>query len=146
MGGNRWFHVASKPFVMAGVDSGLVSIIVVIIIAINAIVVINVIIVISGGRPFSASEKDHPVTLLLNHHLHISKVVVFAIIVFMIAVMLTSLIYVKYEWCHVLFKNNTVCCTFLLRNTKNTKLKAYFVKNNTIHFVAESWTMKTIVM
>ena len=61
MGGNRWFHVASKPFVMAGVDSGLVSIIVVIIIAINAIVVINVIIVISGGRPFSASEEDHPV-------------------------------------------------------------------------------------
>lgn len=139
MGGNRWFHVASKPFVMAGVDSGLVNIIVVIIIAI-------VVIVVSGRRPFSASENDHPVTLLLNHHLHISKVVVFAIIVFMIAVMLTSLIYVKYEWCHVLFKNNTVCCTFLLRNTKNTKSKIYFVKNNTIHFVAESWTMKTIVM
>ena len=34
-GGSRCFHIASKPFVMAGVDSGLVDIIIIILIIIN---------------------------------------------------------------------------------------------------------------
>ena len=60
----------------------------------------------------------------------------------------TSLLFVKYEWCHVLFKNNTVCST--LRNTKIHQIqKTFFVKNNLIHLIVEeveSWNMKTIAM
>ena len=35
-------------------------------------------------------------------------VVVVTILVFLITVMMVTLLYVKYEWCHVLFRNNTV--------------------------------------
>ena len=35
-------------------------------------------------------------------------VVVVAILVFLILGMVTTLVLVKYEWCHVLFRNNTV--------------------------------------
>ena len=35
-------------------------------------------------------------------------VVVVTILIFLISVMMVTLIYVKYEWCHVLFRNNTV--------------------------------------
>ena len=35
-------------------------------------------------------------------------VVVVTILVFLILGMVTTLVLVKYEWCHVLFRNNTV--------------------------------------
>ena len=34
-------------------------------------------------------------------------VVVIAILIFLMAVLMTTFLYVKYEWCHVLFRNNT---------------------------------------
>ena len=49
-GGSRCFHIASKPFVMAGVDSGLVIIIIIIIVVIVVIIVITIII-ITRPRP-----------------------------------------------------------------------------------------------
>jgi len=77
-GNHRCCFISSKPFVMAGVDSGLV--------------------------------------------------VVFTIIVFLVVVMMTTLVYVKYEWCHVLFKNNTEnpACTknFLRDNIRLTSGEA----------------------
>ena len=110
-GNHRCCFISSKPFVMAGVDSGLVNMYLCIIVKI--IIIVLLVIVISkknlGVRfqlislfPFQLwQSRRHLLTSF-------SKVVVFTIIVFLVVVMMTTLVYVKYEWCHVLFKNNTV--------------------------------------
>jgi hypothetical protein len=41
-------------------------------------------------------------------------VVILTILVFLIGVLFTSLLYVNYEWCPVLFLNNTVCSKYKL--------------------------------
>ena len=113
-GNHRCCFISSKPFVMAGVDSGLVKLYLCIIVKIIIIVLVIVIVIVISKNfmspfpahifiSFSALAKS-PSHLLTSF----SKVVVFTIIVFLVVVMMTTLVYVKYEWCHVLFKNNTV--------------------------------------
>ena len=113
-GNHRCCFISSKPFVMAGLDSGLVKLYLCIVVKINIIVLVIVIVIVISKEfygfrfqlislfPFQLwQSRRHLLTSF-------SKVVVFTIIVFLVVVMMTTLVYVKYEWCHVLFKNNTV--------------------------------------
>ena len=57
-------------------------------------------------------------SLKLSRLVDSGLVVVVCITASMIAIVVYCLVFVKYEWCHVLFKNNTVggCCLLFVKN------------------------------
>ena len=68
-------------------------------------------------------------------------VVVVTILVFIIRVMIFTLVYVKYEWCHVLFRNNTVrssILTITFATQENPACTKSFVRDNILLTAAEA--------
>ena len=67
-----------------------------------------------------AARQTRPGPQQASSCLDTGLVVVVCITVSMIAIAIYCLVFVKYEWCHVLFKNNTVresiaiCCLVLV--------------------------------
>jgi hypothetical protein len=61
-----------------------------------------------GGSVVSLAESAPGGKLAFMAGVDSGLVVVVTILIFLIVVMMTTFIYVKYEWCHVLFRNNTV--------------------------------------
>ena len=67
-------------------------------------------------------------------------VVVVTILVFIIGVMIFTLVYVKYERCHVLFKDNTVkssILTITFATQENPACSKSFVRDNILLAVVE---------
>ena len=50
-------------------------------------------------------------------------VVVLVIIITMVLILIYCLLLVKYEWCHVLYANNTVSCQGFINKTKYFRLR-----------------------